>query len=197
MALGQRTLTLLGLGVFCWGCGSHPLGPGRTGLTFVGDSITAAGPWQAAFPNRKVVNAGVPGYTTIDLLAHGPRPLQQRPQTYVLMAGINDLRHGASAEAVAERLARIRGGLAGPGQRVIQVSTLPCQIRRCGAAALRQVETLNGLLRRQVPAVDFLDLSSVFSDRQGLRSEWSTDGLHLNEAGYDQWLRRLRPLLND
>lgn len=196
-ALAQRTLTLLGLGVFCCACAPHPFGAGRTDLTFVGDSITAAGPWQTAFPNRKVVNAGVPGYTTVDLLAHGPRSSRDQPHTYVLMAGINDLRRGARPEAVAERLALIRGGLAGPGQRVIQVSTLPCQVRRCGAAALRDVETLNRLLRRQVPAADFLDLSAAFSDPQGLRSDWTSDGLHLNAAGYEQWLQRLRPLLDD
>jgi lysophospholipase L1-like esterase len=111
------------------------------------------------------------------------------------MVGINDLRHGAKAESVAQRLALIRQTLATPGQRLIQVSTLPCQIRSCGAAALAEVDQLNRLLRRQTPADDFLDLTPDFQDAQGLRPAFSSDGLHLNRAGYGQWLQRLRPLL--
>ena len=190
-----RTLTLLGLGVFCCGCTSPPRLAARSDLIFVGDSITAAGPWVAAFPNRRVVNAAVPGYTSVDMLAQLPSLRRDQPHTYVLMAGINDLLDGAKAESVAQRLALIRQALVTPGQRLIQVSTLPCQIRSCGAAALREVEQLNRLLRRQTPAADFLDLTPDFQDAQGLRPALSSDGLHLNRAGYGQWLQRLRPLL--
>jgi lysophospholipase L1-like esterase len=167
----------------------------RSDLIFVGDSITAAGPWVAAFPNRRVVNAAVPGYTSVDVLAQLPSLRRDQPHTYVLMAGINDLRQGAKAESVAQRLALIRQALATPGQRLIQVSTLPCQISSCGAAALEEVHQLNRLLRRQTPAADFLDLTPDFLAAQGLRPAFSSDGLHLNRAGYRQWLLRLRPLL--
>jgi lysophospholipase L1-like esterase len=186
---------LAGLGVFCFGCIRPPRLAARSDLIFVGDSITAAGPWVAAFPNRRVVNAAVPGYTSVDMLAQLPSLRRDQPHTYVLMAGINDLRHGAKAESVAQRLALIRQALATPGQRLIQVSTLPCQIRSCGAAALDEVDQLNRLLRRQTPAADFLDLTPDFLTAQGLRPDFSSDGLHLNRAGYAQWLQRLRPLL--
>ncbi|MCX5954081.1 MAG: GDSL-type esterase/lipase family protein [Cyanobacteria bacterium] len=190
-----RTLTLLGLGVFCIGCNPSARLAARSDLIFVGDSITAAGPWVAAFPNRRVVNAAVPGYTSVDMVAQLPSLRRDQPHTYVLMAGINDLLQGARAESVAQRLALMRQALATPGQRLIQVSTLPCQIRSCGAAALAEVDQLNRLLRRQTPAADFLDLTPDFLDAQGLRPAFSSDGLHLNRAGYGQWLRRLRPLL--
>ncbi len=192
---GLLTLTLAGLGVFCCSCASTPRLAARSDLMFVGDSITAAGPWMAAFPDRRVVNVAVPGYTSVDLLAQLPSLRRDQPHTYVLMAGINDLRHGAKAESVAKRLALLRQALATPGQRLIQVSTLPCQIRRCGAAALKEVDQLNRLLRRQTPVADFLDLTPDFLDAQGLRTTFSSDGLHLNRAGYGQWLRRLRPML--
>jgi lysophospholipase L1-like esterase len=51
------------------------------------------------------------------------------------------------------------------------------------------------LLRRQTPAADFLDLTPDFLTAQGLRPDFSSDGLHLNRAGYAKWLQRLRPLL--
>ncbi|MEI6111541.1 MAG: tripartite tricarboxylate transporter permease, partial [Cyanobium sp. ELA712] len=37
-------------------------------LIALGDSITAAGPWSEAFPGRSVLNAGISGNTTVDLL---------------------------------------------------------------------------------------------------------------------------------
>jgi lysophospholipase L1-like esterase len=190
-----RTLTLFGLGVFCIGCTAPARLAARSDLIFVGDSITAAGPWVAAFPNRRVVNAAVPGYTSVDMLAQLPSLRRDQHHTYVLMAGINDLRQGARAESVAQRLALMRQALATPGQRLIQVSTLPCQIRLCGTDALKEVDHLNRLLRRQTPAADFLDLTPDFWAAEGLRPAFSSDGLHLNRAGYGQWLRRLRPLL--
>jgi lysophospholipase L1-like esterase len=190
-----RTLTLLGLGVFCIGCNPPARLAARSDLIFVGDSITAAGPWVAAFPNRRVVNAAVPGYTSVDMVAQLPSLRRDQPHTYVLMAGINDRLQGARAESVAQRLALMRQALATPGQRLIQVSTLPCQIRSCGAAALAEVDQLNRLLRRQTPAADFLDLTPDFLAAQGLRAAFSSDGLHLNRAGYRQWLLRLRPML--
>ena len=196
LRFGLRTSSLLGLGVFCCACTPPARLAAGSDLIFVGDSITAAGPWVAAFPNRQVVNAAVPGYTTMDMLAQLPSLRRDQPHTYVLMAGINDLRHGAKAESVAQRLALIRQVLATPGQRLIQVSTLPCQIRSCGAAALAEVAQLNRLLRRQTPAADYLDLTPDFQDAQGLRPAFSSDGLHLNRAGYGQWLQRLRPLLD-
>ncbi len=76
-----------GIGLLLPAC--HPLSPGRplagfdrspsapragktvspaAPLIALGDSITAAGPWSEAFPGRSVLNAGISGNTTVDLL---------------------------------------------------------------------------------------------------------------------------------
>lgn len=162
-------------------------------VTFLGDSITAAGDWQRRFPNVAVTNAGQPGDTTLDLLARLGPVRDGRPQLVLLMVGINDLLRGAREQAVAERISRIRQLLAAQGRvRVVQQSTLSCEASRCGAAVVERVRRLNRLLRAGVSAADFLDVDAVLSDATGLRPAFSLDGLHLTPAAYNRWQDLLR-----
>ena len=43
----------------------HPASTGP--LLLLGDSLTEAGPWEEAFPDRQVINAGRTGDTTADI----------------------------------------------------------------------------------------------------------------------------------
>lgn len=162
-------------------------------VTFLGDSITAAGDWQRRFPTVAITNAGHPGDTTLDLLARLGPVRDGQPQLVLLMVGINDLLRGAREQAVAERIARIRQLLAAQGRvRVVQQSTLSCEASRCGAAVVERVRRLNRLLRAGVSADDFLDVDAVLSDATGLRPAFSLDGLHLTPAAYNRWQDLLR-----
>jgi lysophospholipase L1-like esterase len=161
---------------------------GAPRVTFLGDSITAAGDWQRRFPDVALTNAGRPGDTTLDLLARLGPVRESRPQLVLLMVGINDLLRGARERAVAERIALIRQLLADQGRvRVIQQSTLSCEASRCGAPMVARVRRLNQLLRAGVTAADFLDVDAVLSDASGLRPTYSLDGLHLTAAAYNRW----------
>ena len=174
-----------------------PAAPRRSAgaLIFIGDSITAAGPWLAAFPGRQVVNAGVPGDTSGDVEARLASIQRPAGATAVLMLGINDILRGSQAAPVAARLLRIRQTLMAGGTRVVVVSTLPCEAARFGPACLAPVRELNQLLRRSVPAADFLDLEPLISDSSGLRRSLAPDGLHPGPAVYQLWLERLMPML--
>jgi lysophospholipase L1-like esterase len=166
-------------------------------IAFVGDSITAAGPWQAAFPRHRVFNHGVPGDTSADVLARVPAIRSSGARTYVVMVGINDILTGLTVDGIAARIGAIHRELgATPDSRVLLQSTIPCEQVRCGARARAAVRDLNHRLRLQTPARDFLDLDPVLADSNGLRSAFTRDGVHLNPAGYARWLQRLGPLLS-
>jgi len=165
-------------------------------LLFLGDSITAAGPWVGAFPGRAVVNAGIPGNTSRDLLERlDALPTLHQP-TVVLMAGINDILRGEQPAPVAERILEVRQRLLNRGAaRVVVVATLPCDAVRWGPRCLVPVQELNRRTRLGVPVADWLDLTPRFSDGAGLRPALAVDGLHLSPAGYQLWLEQLRPML--
>jgi len=165
-------------------------------LLFLGDSITAAGPWGEAFPGRAVVNAGIPGNTTRDLLERLDALLIRHHSTVVLMAGINDILGGEQPAPVAARLLQVRRALLERGAaRVVVVATLPCDSVHWGPRCLAPVQELNRRLRLGVPRADWLDLTPAVRDSAGLRPALTVDGLHLSPAGYRLWLQQLRPML--
>jgi lysophospholipase L1-like esterase len=165
-------------------------------LILLGDSITAAGPWSEAFPQRRVINAGIPGDTSVDLLARLDTLPSLPGATVVLMAGINDILQDQPTAAVADRLLAVRRGLLERGAaRVVMVSTLPCEASRLGPRCLAPVAELNRSLQEQLAAADVLDLRPELSDAGGLRRSMGTDGLHLSQEAYQVWLRRLAAVL--
>jgi lysophospholipase L1-like esterase len=170
--------------------------PTRPDVAFVGDSITAGGDWARAFPHLRVVNLGVDGDTSWDVLARLPALRASGARTYLVMVGINDILKGVPAAAIAARIDRLRVSLGRPpGTRVLIQSTLPCEEIRCGRAAVEQVDELNRLLRRRTPPDAYIDLSGAFRDQGGLPAAYSSDGLHLTPAGYRRWQQLLSPLL--
>ena len=204
-----------GIGLLLPAC--HPLYPGRplagfdrsssapragkpvsppSPLIALGDSITAAGPWRQAFPGRSVLNAGIPGNTTVDLLGRLDVLPGLDGATVVLMAGINDLLQGEAPGPVADRILRIRRELLARGAaRVVVVATLPCEAARWGPRCLAPVRDLNRRLRGAVPGADFLDLTDLLADGAGLRRSMGVDGLHLGPHGYNLWFKRLRAIV--
>ncbi|MBD2548352.1 lysophospholipase [Microcystis elabens FACHB-917] len=169
--------------------------PRRSPVTFVGDSLTAQGDWQAAFPDRVVFNQGVSGDTSFQLMARLPAIRRTGAGTYLVMVGINDIVWGYDPGRIAGRIQWLRTGLRiGTGARVIIQSTIPCARFRCGDDGVRRVAELNALIARQTPAADFVDLTSVMADGDGLRRAYTVDGVHLNAAGYARWVARLREL---
>jgi len=195
-------LTLLTLG---WGLLSRSLSssmaspapaPRRDApVTFVGDSLTAQGDWQAAFPDRVVFNQGISGDTSFQLMTRLPQIRRTDAGTYLVMVGINDIVWGYDPGRIAGRIQWLRTGLQiGTGARVIIQSTIPCASFRCGADGVRRVAELNALLASQTPPRDFVDLTPVMADGDGLRRAYTVDGVHLNAPGYARWVARLREL---
>lgn len=185
---------------------SRPEGVGRAAdpapadgerMAFVGDSLTAGGHWQRAFPHLSIANAGVSGDTTVDVLARLPRIQASGARTYFLMVGINDIIGGSPPGAIAPRILSIKKALeTAPGRRVYLQSILPCRRSICGERELARVEELNRLLLERTPPGDFLDLRPALSDADGeLKASFTDDGLHLNAEGYQRWEALLAPYL--
>jgi lysophospholipase L1-like esterase len=173
--------------------GSSPIRGGP--VTFVGDSLTAQGNWQAAFPGRVVHNQGVSGDTSFQLMVRLPAIRRTGASTYLVMVGINDIFWGYDPGRIAGRIQWLRTGLQlGSGARVIVQSTIPCARFRCGPEGVRRVAELNQRLAQQTPARDYVDLTAVMADADGLKRAYTVDGVHLNAAGYARWQARLREL---
>jgi lysophospholipase L1-like esterase len=163
-------------------------------LLLLGDSLTEAGPWKEAFPDRQVVNAGVAGDTTDDVAARLDDVVAAAPSTVVLMAGTNESRRATVEQVVRgleDILFRLHHEL--PDTRLIVCSVLPRERERAD-----WIRDVNIHVRQFAPTVkaQFLDLWPAFAEEDGeLRADLTPDRLHLNDAGYEAWAGELRPLL--
>jgi lysophospholipase L1-like esterase len=166
-------------------------------VVFIGDKLTEAGAWSEWLPDLDVVNLGHAGDTTADVLDRLDEVIERRPSAVVLLIGTNDLSHRASVEQVVrgteEILYKLRHEL--PQTRLVVQSLLPRERERA-----EDIHEVNIHLRQYAaaPSVkgEYVDLAPVLGDEAGtLRAELTTDGLQLNEAGYEAWLEALRPVL--
>lgn len=162
-------------------------------MAFVGDSITATGEWQEWFPDDEIINFGVAGYTTDDVIASLDDVIESVPDEILMLIGTNDLGLRYSVEHLVRNvetvLVELRREL--PGARMLVQSILP---RTEEFAPL--ITDANIHLRQFSSTVraQYLDLWPALATSTGALNELFTeDGLHLNRAGYEAWLEELRP----
>ncbi len=172
-------------------------------LVFLGDSLTAFGQWGQFFPrNPHLLNRGITGNTTHDVLGRLHEVTRQSPGIVVLMIGTNDLLRGSSIEAtlagVREIVARLREAC--PSAQLVLLGVLPVREEMLpGADSFNaKARELNRLVREwsSQDGLTQLDFHAEFLDEDGqLRRELTDDGVHLVPEAYALWAQRLRPAL--
>jgi lysophospholipase L1-like esterase len=164
-------------------------------IAFFGDSLTAAGTWDAWFPEYTTHNFGVGGDTTDELLARLETLVEVKPDAVALLVGTNDLGMRRSVEHLVRNaellLVNMRRDL--PGTKTLVQSIMPR-----GREFAEQIQDANRHLRQFSPTVhaQYLDLWPALALEDGeLNPAYSDDRLHLNDAGYEAWLAELRPAI--
>ncbi|MBD2017359.1 lysophospholipase [Microcoleus sp. FACHB-53] len=169
-----------------------------------GDSLSLWFPSEILPSECTWLNQGISGETSKGLLNRLALFDKTQPEVIFVMIGINDLIRGitdetilANQELIIRYLRRIH-----PRSKIVLQSILPHSAERItweGRARLlpipnRRIRELNERLRAiaKEENVIFLDLYPLFADADGnLKTELSTDGLHLNPQGYLVWRNAL------
>ncbi|PHY08117.1 MAG: hypothetical protein CK528_01905 [Alcaligenaceae bacterium] len=174
------------------------LKPGATPkIVMLGDSITAWGNWHLFFPPSRVINKGVAGYTTQNILSEINATITLRPNNVFLMIGINDLLRGVSVEQTFKQYTLIVDELQKNKITVVMQATIECSRPQCGTT-VEAVRSLNQKLQAFALArnIQWLDLNpGLTSDMQGLLPKYTWDGLHLSKAAYLYWAERLKSFI--
>lgn len=165
-------------------------GQGSNRLTVViGDSLSMWLPPEMLPRDRFWLNQGISGDTTSGILQRLSAFANTNPDTIHLMAGVNDLKNGASDQEILTNLHQIMARLRQqhPNARVVVHSILPTRWENIPS---QRVRSLNDRIAQLTDyhQLDYLDLHPSFSNDSGnLRQELTTDGLHLNRLGYQVW----------
>ncbi|MEM6592845.1 MAG: GDSL-type esterase/lipase family protein [Cyanobacteria bacterium P01_H01_bin.119] len=165
-------------------------GQGQNRLTVVlGDSISLWLPPESLPRDRFWLNQGISGDTTTGILQRLDAIAATRPDTIHLMAGINDLKNGASDATVLNNLQTIVQRLRQqhPQAQIIVHSILPTRLSNLPSDRIARLNQRLAAMS-QAEGGQFLNLQTRFADPGGnLRPELTTDGLHLNPSGYRLW----------
>lgn len=160
-----------------------------------GDSLTEWGPWSQLLPELNLVNCGVAGETTADMLQRVEHTLELQPHLVLVMAGINDLAQGETVDQVFSRYRTMLQRWRAAEIAVVVQSTLFVGSRIQELNPL--VEQLNQRLQALCIQMGcrYVDLTSVLCPGSFLPPHLSDDELHLNEQAYQCWAKQIRKLV--
>ncbi|GGE95986.1 SGNH/GDSL hydrolase family protein [Flavobacterium limi] len=164
-------------------------------IVFMGNSITEG--WlnkrPQFFKNKNYINRGISGQTTPQMLLRFRQDvIDLEPAVVVILAGINDIAQNTgpySVEATSGNIFSMCELAKQNGIKVIICSVLPAIDFpwRPGIDPAQKVIALNTILKsyavkHKIEYVDYF--SAMVNEKEGLKEELGTDGVHPNEAGY-------------
>lgn len=171
-----------------------PPAPDETRVVFYGDSITDSWPGHGGFFARnRYVGRGISGQTTSQMLVRFRSDvIDLAPRVVVILAGTNDVAENTGPyrpEQTQGYLASMVELAQAHGIRVVLASVLPAYSYhwRPDVKPVTKIAALNAWLREYAAGHQcvYLDyFSAMADDRRGLKSEYSGDGVHPNDAGY-------------
>lgn len=165
-------------------------------VVFMGDSITEE--WSNLYPEyfteKGYINRGIGGQTTPQMLIRfKPDVVDLKPEIVVVLAGTNDIAGNtgpSNAKMITDNIFSMAEIAKAYQMKVVLSSILPVyeydwarEIKDPPSTiqavndALKQYASNHGLI--------YLDyFSSMVDERQGLNSDYTSDGVHPNESGY-------------
>lgn len=182
----------------------------RLDIYFLGDSIIEFWPriapavWKAEFGKMRVLNCGISGDTTQNILwriTHGELE-GISPRVVVLLAGINNL--GRDPRLAPDELARELQRLVetvrakSPESKILLLSIFPTAAP--GSPIRARIIATNQRLASLADgeSIIYLDIHDAFLGPDGqMPASITPDGLHLNERGYRIWAGAMRGKLRE
>ncbi|MCF0117367.1 MAG: hypothetical protein HUJ61_04885 [Bacilli bacterium] len=169
-------------------------------VVFMGDSITAYADWDELLPNTNSYNIAVPGHIITNTRDYIPRLKALNPKTVFVMVGINnyvnsDYEWERDYTELLTLLKSIENNnLLYKLNKVYIQSMLPT--RDDFACFNDKTLSRNKWLKDKVESFGFtyLDIHPLFLDDDGetLKKEYSLDGIHLTQDGFETWATFLK-----
>jgi len=171
-------------------------GPVKNRVVFMGNSITEG--WLKADPeffrSNAYVNRGIGGQTTPQmLLRFRADVINLKPAAVVILAGTNDIAGNtgpSTLEMIMDNIASMSELARANGIKVILCAVLPAfdYPWKPGLEPAQKIVTLNQMIKNYAKQdhLQYIDYHSAMKDdRNGLKKEFSEDGVHPNKTGYD------------
>ncbi|MDT3404916.1 GDSL-type esterase/lipase family protein [Mucilaginibacter terrae] len=164
-------------------------------IVFLGNSITRqGGDWDKRLGNKAIRNRGIAGDVTDGVIARLGEIFYVKPTAVFIEIGINDLynpkldpqRTAININSIAERIKQ-----QSPETRIFVQTVFPTS----HVFLRNNISETNKILRQlHKPKVyTIIETHQLFADSADLmKKEYTKDGVHLTEKGYQVWVDHLR-----
>lgn len=178
---------------------------------FLGDSITAGYPLEELYEDLPVVNSGVSGYTTQDILNNLDNMVSiYNPTKVFLLIGTNDIQREKTNEEIINNVKEIVNKILEkrPNTKIYIESIYPInntdneKINHAsvGIRNNKTIKEINKEIKEYCKDNDYtyIDMYNELADKDGnLDLKYTTEGLHISDLGYLKITKVLYEYLND
>ncbi len=180
-------------------------------FVFLGDSITEQYPLEEFYDNLPVINSGISGYTTSDILTHLDSMVTiYNPTKVFLLIGTNDIGRGISEEQIYKNIKKIVSNILKkrPNTKIYIESIYPVNNSdnekinhsSVGIRNNKSIQIINKKLKKYCNTNNYtyINLYDELKDNDGnIKLKYTNEGLHLTNLGYLKVTKILYPYLND
>lgn len=167
-------------------------------VVFLGDSETAGGDFQKAFPDVRSINLGYIGEDVKGMLRRVDAIKAVNPKKVFLMAGINGLQQQTMDEFeywYAALVDAIRNAVPEAELSIESILPVTGYSDYCDNGKIREA---NIVLQRLAAErnIRYIDIYNAYEQGGALPDEMSYDGLHLTEEAYALWYERIKEFMD-
>lgn len=170
----------------------------KSDIVFLGNSITAGTDWAKLLDMPSARNRGISGDITFGILNRLQEIIDANPRKIFILIGTNDISRDIPDSLIVRNyknmIQRIK---AGSSAKIYFFTVLPVNQktsfkRHSGKA--EHIKWVNQEIKKLASKrVKVIDLYSHFNNGEDqLKENLTYDGLHLNDAGYQEWAKILR-----
>lgn len=165
-------------------------------VVFMGNSITEgwANMHPEFFKNNNYAGRGISGQTTPQMLIRFmPDVVDLKPEAVVILAGTNDIAGNtgfSSVKMITDNIKAMAELASANNIKVILSSVLPVYDYpwRPGLQPVEKIAKVNAWLKDYAEKNSYIYLdyfSALKNEQEGMKQEYSEDGVHPNSEGYD------------
>ena len=167
-------------------------------VVFFGDSETAGGDFQKAFPNVKSINLGYIGEDVKGMLRRVETMAAVRPKKIFLMAGINGLLHQPMEEFEYWYTALVEAIQNAVPEAELYIESILPVARYSDYCDNAKIRDANAILQRLATErnIPYIDLYNAYAKDGVLPDDMTYDGLHLTIEAYSVWYHMTAPYVN-
>ncbi|KAA6309100.1 hypothetical protein EZS27_039345, partial [termite gut metagenome] len=174
-------------------------------IVFLGNSLIENGNWSELLHKNLIRNRGIIGDEAMGIYDRLYQILPGKPKKIFLQTGANDVSHDLSTDTIVHRITMIIDKIRAesPETKLYLQSMLPINESFGRYKKLTgktdMIPAINSRLQSiaETKEIPFINLYPLFIEpgTNILRKDLTSDGLHLEESGYEIWAKALKPYI--